>query len=123
MKYSKQRELIKAVVMLDRLHLTADDIYSRLKPANPSLSLGTVYRNLSALTESGVINKISMPGGSDRYDGDISEHYHVVCVGCGDIRDVEYSLLDDLDAKIETLTGVKIVSHQLLVNGLCRSCQ
>lgn len=123
MKYSRQREMVRHFVMSDHLHPTADEVYSALKPDNPSLSLGTVYRNLSSLTKQGVLVKLHMPNGSDRYDGNIDEHYHVICSGCGAIFDVEYSLLDELDRKIEQKTGVKIESHQLLVNGKCQKCQ
>lgn len=123
MKYSRQREIIKNIVTQNKLHPTADEVYIMLKPDNPNLSLGTVYRNLNSLTQAGVMTKLHIPNGSDRFDGNIDEHYHVICNNCGAIFDVEYSLLSDLDKKIEENTGMIIVSHQLLVNGICKRCQ
>lgn len=57
MKHSKQRELIKKVIFESRTHPTADEIYCKLKPQNPLLSLGTVYRNLSVLVDAAILPK------------------------------------------------------------------
>ena len=61
MKFSRQRELILNEVMNSHIHPTADVIYTNLKKENPGLSLGTVYRNLSQLTENWYISKLSIP--------------------------------------------------------------
>ena len=61
MKFSRQRELILNEVKNNHLHPTADNIYTNLKKDNPGLSLGTVYRNLSQLTEHEFISKLSIP--------------------------------------------------------------
>ena len=78
MKYSKQRELIYNELLKNPVHPTAEILYQSLKPANPSLSLGTVYRNLGQLAENGIIVKISMPDAGDRYDGNTKAHHHLV---------------------------------------------
>ena len=51
MRYSRQRELILKTVADCKDHPTADDVYTRLRPVMPNLSLGTVYRNLNQLAE------------------------------------------------------------------------
>ena len=58
MKFSKQRELILNYILNSHEHLTADTIYADLKKDNPELSLGTVYRNLTKLTEIGAISSV-----------------------------------------------------------------
>ena len=50
-RYSRQRELIYEAVLGSDQHPTAEMVFQWLKPENPSLSLGTVYRNLNLLTE------------------------------------------------------------------------
>ena len=54
-RYSRQRELIYEALRQTEQHPTAEMIYQWLKPANPSLSLGTVYRNLALLSDLGEI--------------------------------------------------------------------
>ncbi|MEG2295254.1 MAG: transcriptional repressor [Oscillospiraceae bacterium] len=122
MKYSKQRELIEQTVKTNKIHPTADDIYSILKPEYPHLSLGTVYRNLNTLVEIGSIHKLSIPNASDRFDGQLHQHYHVICNVCRKIFDVELSFCDKLDEIIKEKTGVCATSHQLIINGICENC-
>ena len=55
MIYSKQRELILKAVLENRVHPTADAVFSFLKPDHPELSLATVYRNLNQLAKNGLL--------------------------------------------------------------------
>ena len=50
-RYSRQRELIFETLKGTDRHPTAEMVYQWLKPENPNLSLGTVYRNLNLLAE------------------------------------------------------------------------
>lgn len=50
------------------VHPTADTVYNLLKEDNPHLSLGTVYRNLNLLVETGSLIKLNVPSGCDRFD-------------------------------------------------------
>ena len=123
MKYSRQRELVLAEVKSSREHPTADMVYAALKADNPSLSLGTVYRNLNLLAQMGQIHKIGMPEGSDRFHGRTDEHYHMLCQKCGRVYDVQLDTLSELDGQIQSQTGFLVHSHDLIVRGVCRACQ
>ena len=123
MKYSRQRELVLAEVKSSREHPTADMVYAALKADNPSLSLGTVYRNLNLLAQMGQIHKIGMPEGSDRFDGRTDEHYHMLCQKCGRVYDVQLDTLSELDGQIQSQTGFLVHSHDLIARGVCRACQ
>ena len=79
LKYSKQREAIKDFLAHSHEHPTADVVYMNLRESFPNISLGTVYRNLSLLSEMGQIQKISMRDGADRFDGTITPHDHFIC--------------------------------------------
>ncbi|MGL5438998.1 MAG: Fur family transcriptional regulator [Filifactoraceae bacterium] len=122
-KYSKQREEVRKAIMMNKVHPTADEVYSIVRKTNPNISLGTVYRNLNKLAEHGVIRKIEMPNGSDRFDGMMEPHYHVVCTECGNIHDVELSILDNLAEAVRKSTGAKLSSHNLIMYGVCEACQ
>ena len=63
LKYSRQRESIKKFLMTRTDHPTAETIYENLRKEYPKISLGTIYRNLSLLTDIGEIQTISQ--GSD----------------------------------------------------------
>ena len=72
-KYEKE---IYNTVNASRQHMTADQIYGRLRERYPGVSLATVYNNLHKLCEVNLIRKISVEGAVDRYDH-IGKHDHV----------------------------------------------
>lgn len=123
MKYSRQRELVLNTVMQHPVHPTADYVYSCLKSENPNISLGTVYRNLNQLAEHGMIHRIAICGGCDRFDARIDEHYHMICECCGEAFDVGLNLLGELDRQIAQETGFVVKSHDLIIRGLCPNCK
>ncbi|WP_101773152.1 Fur family transcriptional regulator [Peptostreptococcus faecalis] len=121
MKFSKQREFILNRVLQSNEHHTATEIYDSLKKDNPSLSLGTVYRNLTQLADNGYIRKINIQGDPARFDANLEEHNHFICEQCNDIIDVD---LDDVSYVDNTLekNGMKIKSGYILLKGLCKNC-
>lgn len=64
LKYSRQRESIKACLMSRKDHPTADALYTSIREQFPNISLGTVYRNLNLLVELGEIRKLSCGDGT-----------------------------------------------------------
>lgn len=120
-RYSRQRELIYNTVLGSKEHPTAEMVYQWLKPANPNLSLGTVYRNLNLLAEEGIL--IRMPFPVERYDGDIRPHSHFRCKVCGRV----YDLMLDHDPAIDRLAseaapGFQVEGHDLTFTGVCPEC-
>ncbi len=121
-KNSKQRERILQAVREHPVHPTADEVYSWLKTEYPSLSLGTVYRNLSLLSELGKLRKLSIPAASDRYDGNLEAHYHLLCEECGRVFDVFIPPLASLNQMAAEETGCAVSGHEILFRGLCKNC-
>ena len=74
-KYSRQREAIKEFLAGRTDHPTADTVYTCLREQYPNISLGTVYRNLTLLTEMGEIMKITTGEGADRFDANVQRHH------------------------------------------------
>ena len=123
MNYSKQRELVFQTVLQNPIHPTADAVYEQVRRENPKISLGTVYRNLNFLSEMGMLRKISMPVGSDRFDGRLDEHYHAACACCGQVFDLECGALEELDHQLLETQGFQVQKRHLLLTGLCKDCQ
>ncbi len=85
--------------------------------------MGTVYRNLNQLAENGIILKLSVQSGSDRFDGRTDTHIHVVCKECGAVEDLPYELTTALCENIENTTGFVIKNENIVLQGLCHSCK
>lgn len=122
MNFSKQRELIYNRVMKYPTHPTAEEVYRSLKNENPNLSLGTVYRNLNQLSEAGMLLKIPIADGSDRFDGRTDCHYHMICEKCSRVFDVELGCLADIPQTVMKSTGHQITKVTLNLKGICREC-
>lgn len=122
MKRSHQREAIVAYLKGCKNHPTAENIYIALKEEMPNLSLGTVYRNLALLTETGQILKLNCDGKTDHYDAEINPHYHVLCTGCGAVCDLQIPYNYDIDALASDCYNGAIDRHSILFHGICADC-
>lgn len=119
-RYSKQREQIFESLMATREHPSAEMLYQSLKSTFPSLSLGTVYRNLNLLVEEG--RAVRIPFAVNRYDGNIMPHPHFFCTDCDALYDLQIPVDTTLDATVEEL-GFHVDRHELIFKGICARCQ
>lgn len=122
LKYSRQRESIKACLMERYDHPTADAIYTSIREVFPNISLGTVYRNLNLLVDLGEIQKLTCGDGKDHFDAEISPHYHFVCKDCGAVLDLPMELLPEVNDKAESCLGARVDSHTIYFYGACPDC-
>ena len=61
------RQILEIINNSDE-HLTAEQVYLRLKENNSKAVLATVYNNLASLYQKGLIRKVAVAGFPDRYD-------------------------------------------------------
>ncbi len=115
--------VIKALVRSDK-HPCVEDIYEELRISFPTMSLATVYKTIHTLKSMGEVMELGTTTGSNRYDGRRpEEHTHLVCTGCGLIRDVDIDPLNGRDASIVRETGFRLTGHRFELFGVCPSCQ
>ena len=114
LKYSRQRESIKASLMNRHDHPTADALYASIREEFPNISLGTVYRNLNLLVETGEIRKLTC--------GDGRQHYHFVCTECSQVYDMDLGALEELNQDAQSCAPGIIDSHYVLFYGRCKNC-
>lgn len=120
-RYSRQRELIYEALRQTEQHPTAEMIYQWLKPANPSLSLGTVYRNLNLLADEGAIRRMAFPVG--RYDAKTMPHPHFCCDQCGAVYDLHLPYDAELDRQALLASGHDVTGHEVVFHGICTKCK
>lgn len=122
LKYSRQRESIKKFLMSRTDHPTAETIYENLREEYPKISLATVYRNLSLLTDIGEIRTISTGVGPDRFDGNILPHYHFICRHCGQVIDLNVHELEHINLLAQHDFPGVIEGHRVFFYGSCAAC-
>jgi Fur family ferric uptake transcriptional regulator len=104
------------------VHPTAVELYAKAREAMPSLSLGTVYRNLEILARSGEVLCLERAGTSRRFDGNTAAHGHVRCTGCGRVGDVVGALPDAVLDNVRS-PGFDILGMEVEFTGLCSECR
>jgi len=122
LKHSKQRDSIKNFLMDRYDHPTADMIYMGVREDFPSISLGTVYRNLALLTELGEIIKITSPDGPDRFDGHVEPHSHFICKNCHSVLDIQMENEEFINQAAQNCFPGLIEGHTLHFHGVCSNC-
>jgi len=122
LRMTRQRKVILEELCKVNTHPSADELYEMVRKRLPRISLGTVYRNLEILSESGDIQKLEPGCSLKRFDGNPAEHCHVRCVSCN--RIVDAPMAPDLDIDLEQLnsTDFKIIGHKLEYLGMCPQC-
>ena len=122
MRSTRQRSIILEVLQDTCTHPTAGWIFDKVKEHCPNISLGTVYRNLNLLKETGRIRELTFGKNTARYDGNSEPHHHIFCLECGKLEDVNCTVHPDVTKSVEAVNGYKIMSHQLEFSGICPDC-
>ena len=122
LKHSKQRDLIMTFLMSRKDHPTADVVYMNVRKENPNISLGTVYRNLTLLSDMGEIQRLRVGDGVDHFDADTSPHYHFVCSECGSVIDLEMEGIDHIQETAGANFDGQIAGHVTYFYGKCGAC-
>jgi Fe2+ or Zn2+ uptake regulation protein len=116
-----QRGAVLAAVGAAPCHLTAEDVYRRLRRGSRSIGLATVYRALDAFVREGLIEPAHVGDGKVRYGLAARHHDHLVCLGCG-----AWQPLDRCPVPPPSRPGVagfEIVGHHLEMFGYCDKCR
>lgn len=123
MNYSRQREAIYHFLMERHDHPTAEVIYQQVKQEYPRISLGTVYRNLSLLEETGQIQRIPSDDSKEHYDANVGNHPHFICTKCHCVQDLTMDNLDFLSTLAYQNFDGEINRTQLTFFGKCNACK
>lgn len=104
--------------------MRADELYLRAKKKEPHISLSTIYRNLKLFKELGLISESSLGDTHSHYEiKGSAEHYHLRCLGCGDVIEFESPLIAKAITKAQRKEGFEIISVQMNVEGYCSKCK
>ncbi len=112
MRLSRQRRYILELLWQIQEHLSARDIYDRLNRLGREIGHTSVYQNLEALSDQGIIECVERSDG--RLYGHISSsHSHINCTDTNQIIDIKLELPAELIAQVEAETGVKISDYRI----------
>jgi len=122
--FTFQRQVIYEAVVDSREHPTPELIYEQVRQRIPSISLGTIYKNVKTFLDSGVLKEVTLHHGSLRLESNMTPHHHLVCSSCKAIFDIEESAVEPVQLPTSELPeGFSIRQYRVEFVGLCQSCQ
>jgi len=122
-RLTTQRQIILEELAKVKTHPTASELYDMVRKRLPRIGLGTVYRNLDLMAESGMILKLEVGGTQKRYDAITDDHYHIRCSMCDKVDDVDIPVITDLIESAAKKSSYEILGHHIEFTGLCPECQ
>ena len=121
-KFTKLGKQLYDLIQASDGHMTADQIHTALKERDVRMGIATVYRNLNALYDKRLINRVRHPELGFIYDKNVHDHYHFRCVKCNKIQDVEISFQSQIHKEVEDTLGVVVLTHDMNFEGICADC-
>lgn len=132
-RWTGPRDDVFNILVGTQEHLSAMDIFARLRHSNPDTGLATVYRTIELLDTAGLIRRVTGCGGEVRFEyrrGDREDHHHhLICTACGrivnyrDFESEELSLVRRTEERLARKHGFLIRDHNIEFLGLCGECR
>lgn len=124
LKQSKQRNFIIEEFLRMNSHVSAEELYSRLKHSEHNPGLATVYRTLNLLREAGLVDQKQFADGKSVFEilAPGSHHDHLICVSCHKVIEFENDEIERLQEQVAKRYGFHLTHHSLELFGYCADC-
>jgi len=125
LKMTPQRLHILEVFLSSHGHLTAEELYRKVKEGNASIGQATVYRTVKLLADSGLAKEVEFGDGVVRYELKYgqSHHDHLICERCGRNVEVVDAAIEKLQEEVAARHGFVLTGHKLYLYGVCPECR
>lgn len=123
-RITPQRRVIAQALEGDHVHHTAEEVLGIARGRLPEVSLATVYNTLNELVAMGEVQQVDAGPGPTRYDPNVQRpHDHLVCLRCGELRDVYPAREGSVELPRSQRFGYQVVSRDVLFQGYCPRCR
>jgi Fur family peroxide stress response transcriptional regulator len=121
LRMTRQRQEVYRILMQERNHPTANDVFMRIRETLPSVSLATVYNCLEALVQHGIIRQVNFDREPSRYCPNLDEHGHFHDESTGVIHDVRFKPGVNLADLLDLPPGAVIKDIEITLRGALTS--
>lgn len=123
LKVTPQRIAMIKELYQGKKHVTATELYRRVKARAPNVGLATVLRFLKQMVTCGLATETRIGGAPARYEIQLHGHHdHLTCVRCGKICEFHNKSIEELQIKIAEHFGFQLEYHVLELYGICFEC-
>ncbi len=104
-------------------HLTAEDVFRRLRDAGEDIGLATVYRVLTQFQDAGLVIKHNFDADQAVFELESGKHHdHLVCLRCSKVTEFSDPLIEQRQQEIAEQHGFRLTDHSLYMYGICSDC-
>ncbi len=105
-------------------HVTAEELYQKMKKKGSPIGFATVYRTLNLFCECKLAEQRQFGDGHARYEltYNVGHHDHLICTECHKIIEFENLLIEQQQDKVAKKHHFTVYSHKLELYGLCSEC-
>ena len=122
-RLTPQRREVYEVLLAQRDHPTATEVFLRAKQRMPSISLATVYNCLETLVECGLAKQVNVERDATRYCPNLTEHGHFMCERCGKIlRCSACFRVNAWNGHGILPAGFTVTHSDITLRGVCADC-
>ncbi len=123
LKATPQRlEILSAIESLG--HANIDEIYEIAKKRHSTMSLATVYKNVTALLEKNILKEVALNNFKSKYEVTKERHAHLVCKECGYVEDIKLDNdINNISKSISLKNNFEFNDIELNIYGICSKCQ
>jgi Fur family ferric uptake transcriptional regulator len=123
-RITPQRMMILTLLRHAPGHLSAGDIYDKVREDCPYVDISTVYRTLNVLRDLRLVSETNMGGRDATFEWIGGEpHHHLICRKCDGVTSLDHAYVERLCAQIARDMGFQADLAHLAIFGLCRECQ
>jgi Fur family transcriptional regulator, peroxide stress response regulator len=120
--FTHQRQVIYQALLAAKDHPTPEAIYDIVRERIPSISLGTVYKNIKTFLDVDMLCEVSLHHGSLRLDANLHAHHHLVCRICRSITDLDESEMEPARFTGKFPRGFRVQRQNVEIIGICAPC-
>ena len=117
LRMTRQRREVYKVLLHNRDHPTANEVFRRVQDGMPSISLATVYNCLDALVDHGVVNQVNFDREPSRFCVNLSPHVHFHDEESGVIHDITFKDGCEITDLLNLPKGTEISDLELTIRG------
>jgi len=103
-------------------HISIEELYQLVRQKFSSISLATLYKNIHTMMDLNLIREVKIAGHKTRYEIEKGSHAHIVCKGCGELRDITFEPETVLKSGMD-VDGYDVEEISCTITGLCPECK
>ncbi len=120
---SKHQEKIYDAICGVGIHMSAEEIFNKVKETDESIGIATVYRQLNNLVSQNRILRIRDKDQGYIYDGNVTPHHHFYCHVCNNYTDVWMDVDENSIEQLKEGLEAEIHGYHLVFEGVCKHCK